>query len=735
MKKFLTLIFILASAFNLLFAQTVVSKWSGYTYQTPPSDGIFLATGGTAANIGIATLTRETTEGITFAVNQDLYPSSNYWQDGANTKYWITQFSTVGCTNLKFTSKQQASNTGPKYFKVQYRVGVSGTWTDVPNGTVTVANDSVLGVLENIPLPPALNNQAQVFLRWLCTSTVAVNGSAVAQAGTSRLNATIFGDIEITLPTIFANPASLNFGSVEKGTVSEPKTVTVSGALLTNIITYAKSGADAAAFTIEETSWNPATGGTLAITFAPTEIRAYSASLTFSSTGADNVVVSLTGTGIKPLGQLIAKWNEYTTTFPDPHDPLFLATGGSEANNGIATLTRENEDAGCVVNNDGVAASSGWDNATTNEKYWITTFSTAGFTDITFTSKQRGSNTGPKDFKVQYKAGTSGTWTDVEDGTIIVKNDNYISGVKENIELPEAMNHQEVAFLRWICTSTVSINDGVVGDLGVNRLDVTIYGVSGTAPFVPVTDIINVPTTAAINVPLTLSGTVLPNSATNKTIVWTVKDAGGTGATITGNTFLATQTGTAKITATIEDGLAVGEPFIKEFSIEVKETIVYYTITATVNNSAFGTITPAGEIEVEEGGSKTFIITPNANHKIADVLVNDVSQGALETYTFDDVQSDGTIHVIFEKLSINENEFSSIIVYSYQNSVYIKSAETDNYLSLSAEILDMNGRLIYKNNLNNSESVITLHTPNGIYFVRLISPDGRSMSKKVWIMR
>lgn len=86
---------------------------------------------------------------------------------------------------------------------------------------------------------------------------------------------------------------------------------------------------------------------------------------------------------------------------------------------------------------------------------------------------------------------------------------------------------------------------------------------------VPVTNITNVPTTATANVPLTLTGTVIPSNATYKTIVWSVKSAGTTGAKITGNVFTATSSGTATITATIQNGIAVGTPFTKDFSIKV----------------------------------------------------------------------------------------------------------------------------------------------------------------------
>jgi len=73
-------------------------------------------------------------------------------------------------------------------------------------------------------------------------------------------------------------------------------------------------------------------------------------------------------------------------------------------------------------------------------------------------------------------------------------------------------------------------------------------------PFVPVTDITGVPSSTVVGVPLTLTGTVVPTTATHKDIVWSVKDAGTTGATLSGNTLHTTSAGTATLTATISGG-------------------------------------------------------------------------------------------------------------------------------------------------------------------------------------
>lgn len=88
-------------------------------------------------------------------------------------------------------------------------------------------------------------------------------------------------------------------------------------------------------------------------------------------------------------------------------------------------------------------------------------------------------------------------------------------------------------------------------------------------PFVAVTGIEDVPDAAVAGTPLTLSGTVAPDTATNKTIVWSVKAAGDTGAAITDGEFTATDAGSATITATIVHGVDEDTDFTADFTITV----------------------------------------------------------------------------------------------------------------------------------------------------------------------
>ena len=72
---------------------------------------------------------------------------------------------------------------------------------------------------------------------------------------------------------------------------------------------------------------------------------------------------------------------------------------------------------------------------------------------------------------------------------------------------------------------------------------------------------------------------------------------------------------------------------------------VVRVITATAGDN--GKITPAGDVAVPKGESKTFTITPDSGYYIKDVLVDGKSVGAVSTYTFENVGANHTIHAAF----------------------------------------------------------------------------------------
>jgi uncharacterized repeat protein (TIGR02543 family) len=70
-----------------------------------------------------------------------------------------------------------------------------------------------------------------------------------------------------------------------------------------------------------------------------------------------------------------------------------------------------------------------------------------------------------------------------------------------------------------------------------------------------------------------------------------------------------------------------------------------YTITASSGGN--GTVTPAGVTTVNSGDSQAYSITPSAGYHIVDVLVDTVSQGAIGSFTFNNVTANHTISATF----------------------------------------------------------------------------------------
>ena len=80
------------------------------------------------------------------------------------------------------------------------------------------------------------------------------------------------------------------------------------------------------------------------------------------------------------------------------------------------------------------------------------------------------------------------------------------------------------------------------------------------------------------------------------------------------------------------------------------ESVATYTITAAAG--ANGSISPSGEVTVNEGADQAFEITPDPGYQVADVLVDGSSVGAVTSYTFTNVYNDYTIDAFFEAVVV-----------------------------------------------------------------------------------
>ena len=150
-----------------------------------------------------------------------------------------------------------------------------------------------------------------------------------------------------TGPTITANPTSISFGTVNVGE-NATQTFTVTGARLEGNISLAKSGSNN--FSIDKTSITKNSDGsanaTVTVTYTPTADATDNGTVTLSSQNADNVTVSLTGTGhvLNPTINVSPDALTLATYVNEPTTQTFTVTGSDLSK--TVYLALQNDDAG-----------------------------------------------------------------------------------------------------------------------------------------------------------------------------------------------------------------------------------------------------------------------------------------------------------------------------------------------------------------------------------------------------
>ena len=76
-------------------------------------------------------------------------------------------------------------------------------------------------------------------------------------------------------------------------------------------------------------------------------------------------------------------------------------------------------------------------------------------------------------------------------------------------------------------------------------------------------------------------------------------------------------------------------------------TLKTYSISATAGTN--GLISPSGTVMVNSGSSQSFTITPRAGYKVADVKVDGVSVGSVNSYSFANVKANHKIEALFSR--------------------------------------------------------------------------------------
>lgn len=105
------------------------------------------------------------------------------------------------------------------------------------------------------------------------------------------------------------------------------------------------------------------------------------------------------------------------------------------------------------------------------------------------------------------------------------------------------------------------------------------------------------------------------------------------------------------------DPVTPGATYTSESGVNYVPSICCTIITTAGTG---GVISPSGTISVNPGNNQTFTIIPDKGYEIADVTVDDISEGQITNYTFTNVTNDHTIAATFTmKKSLN---LSSILL-------------------------------------------------------------------------
>ena len=240
-----------------------------------------------------------------------------------------------------------------------------------------------------------------------------------------------------------------------------------------------------------------------------------------------------------------------------------------------------------------------------------------------------------------------------------------------------------------------------------------------------------------------------------------------TGATVFGETLTATANLTS--TPTIPDLGAITYQWMRGSNIIGTNSATYtlaqgdigYKISVTVTAANCSGGVTSAETAIVSKATQTAPAAPTlASKTTMSITLNEISGceyrkdgGAWQTsttfdgltpnttYSFEARKAETATHLASgagpaaqfktDPVGVNENELNKIQVYGFQNKVYIAHVEAlrATPLPTSIKIFDMTGRLVYQNEINKAETVITLQVNTGIYHVVLQNGDTRNVTK------
>ncbi len=153
-------------------------------------------------------------------------------------------------------------------------------------------------------------------------------------------------------------------------------------------------------------------------------------------------------------------------------------------------------------------------------------------------------------------------------------------------------------------------------------------------------------------------------------------------------------------------------------------------IVATSTNN--GTISSSGTTMLNAGDGKSYTITAANGFYIKDVLVNGLSVGAVSIYNFTNVNSNQTIHAIFDTTTgtkVNVLNKHSVYPAVFDNEIYVAGLNSKSKVVLINQL-----GVVQFVEVGGNSSNLTINTSqlsSGIYFVQIVSENSLTETFKL----
>jgi len=143
--------------------------------------------------------------------------------------------------------------------------------------------------------------------------------------------------------------------------------------------------------------------------------------------------------------------------------------------------------------------------------------------------------------------------------------------------------------------------------------------------------------------------------------------------------------------------------------------ITRYTISATPGTG--GSITPSGSVTIFEGSDQTYLIIPDNDYRILDVIIDNNSVGPVSEYTFSSISSNHNISVTFTT-SVDVRVYPNPFIGEFK----INIAAPEGHL-FEMEIADLSGKIVYSQTKLPGNTIIpvSLQGSGGFYIIRILS--------------